>query len=135
MAKEKKEEARSEGNLATEKQKELIKALYTETGYKRQYNEIELNGIYNEEAQKHIDFLLGYKRSQINGGKNTENATGFNKIEFGMIYKLVWRYYAETRTGMPASQQSLKKLLLAEYEFYMEARAFVKSAVEKKAGK
>ena len=135
MVKEKKTEARSEGNLATEKQKELIKALYEETGYKRQYNEIELNGIYNEEAQKHIDFLLGYKRSQINGGKNTENANGFNKIEFGMIYKLLWRFNSEHPKLRPLNEESLNVQAHAEYLLYKQAMAYVKSAVEKKAGK
>jgi len=133
MVKENKKDARSDNGFATSKQKELIKQLYKETGYKRQYSDIDLNGLYNVEAQKHIDFLLGYKRAKLNGNNAEKKANGFDKISFSMIYKLVWKYCGEHPNPVIREGKNFQKLVAMEYEQYIKTLNYVKKIVEKEA--
>lgn len=134
MVSQEKEETRSKAASATPKQVHLIKDLYSETGYKRKYSDDDLFHMENKEAQKHIDFLIGYKRAQINGNGKEKPEEGFNKIEFGMIYKLCWRYCGEHPNPTIKQGNNFLKLVAMEYTAYKKAMAYTKAQTAKKAG-
>ena len=72
----------------TQAQINLISELYEETNYTRRYCIEELQDISRDVANKHIQMLKDLKSRQYQERKNHESGVVFDKIGFGMNYKL-----------------------------------------------
>jgi len=72
----------------TQAQINLIVELYEETNYSRRYCIEELQDISRELANKHIQMLKDLKSRQYQDRKNHESGVVFDKIGYGMNYKL-----------------------------------------------
>ena len=127
---------RAEGEKPiTAKQVELVEQLYKETSYKRTYEKTELEGLFQKDAQAHIDFLLGYKRRMLAMEDIDARLRNFDKIAYAMIFKMVWNHQADL---LPASQENRKgfiKKCYNEYMLFQEAREYANKQISKKAVK
>ena len=114
----------------TQAQINLIKELYEETNYSRTYCIEELQDISRAVANVHIQMLKDLKSRQYQERKNHETGVVFDKIGFGMVYKLVWRACSnETLATKPNKGVFIDKVI-GEYKLFKdaqeEARQFVK---------
>ena len=114
----------------TQAQMTLIGELYEETNSPRQYCPEALAQISRNKANKHIQFLKDLKSRQYQERKNHETGVQFDKIGFGMVYKIVWRAASETPLAVKMSQHEFEDRLCAEYKVFKDAqeacRQFVK---------
>ncbi len=104
----------------TQAQINLIKELYEETNYSRPYCIEEMQDISRVQANKHIQFLKDLKSRQYQERKNHETGVQFDKIGFGMVYKLVWRACSETKLATKPSQAEFNDRVLGEYKLFKE---------------
>jgi len=116
--------------LATQAQIKLITELYEETNYSRRYCIEELQDISRELANKHIQMLKDLKSRQYQERKNHESGPVFDKIGFGMVYKLIWRASSEQSLATKPSKVEFIDAVIAEYVLFKDAqdgcRQFVK---------
>ena len=114
----------------TQAQINLIKELYEETNYARSYCPENLAQISREVANKHIQTLKDLKSRQYQERKNHETGVVFDKIGFGMVYKLVWRASSEDKLATKPSRAVFFDRVIGEYKLFKEAqdecRQFVK---------
>ena len=123
MEKSSTEEKEESLPLATKAQVKLALELYEETGYKRQYNEAELNCLSREGASKHIAMLKEYKvRDQALRAVN-DRVPDFDKPGFGMVYKLVWNACASMNLATKPSQDDFIDRVLGEYTLFKRTQA------------
>ena len=122
MVKDESKESKQEEKPATESQIKLIKELYDETNYSRQYPPEALELLGRDEASKHIHLLKETKvRDQALRSVN-EPVPQFDKIGFGMVYKLVWRQYAEKGSPLPGRHETFEEMVCGEYKLFKHAQ-------------
>ena len=107
----------------------LIGELYEETNYTRRYCVEELASISRSAANKHIQMLKDLKSRQYQERKNHESGPVFDKIGFGMVYKLCWKACAEQGLATKPSKCDFIDHVIGEYKLFKEtqeqARQFV----------
>ena len=116
--------------VVTQAQINLIVELYDETNYSRRYCIEEMQDISREYANKHIQFLKDLKSRQYQERKNHETGDVFDKIGFGMVFKLVWKACEELSTPYKPDLDAFSDRLNAEYAVFKrcqeKCRQFVK---------
>ena len=133
MATEEKAKNKSGFEHITEPQIELIKQLYEETQYERQYTGRALEHLTKNEAMKHIDYLKNYKARMLQDQHNQQRVNGFDKISFAMIYKLCWKEKAEKLSAVHWTDDEFMEHVLKQYWLYTATKDYVKEKVRKEA--
>ena len=114
----------------TQAQMSLIGELYEETGFKQQYCAEELAQISRDTANKHIQLLLETKSRDYQLRKHNETGVVFDKIGFGMVYKLCWRTVHDEKAQVPLQHYNFERWVIDEYKMFKEVqedcRQFVK---------
>ena len=116
--------------LITIAQIKLIAELYEETNYSRQYCAEELPQIDRCVANKHIQMLKDLKSREYQERKNHESGPVFDKIGFGMVYKLVHKAVQERKSTLRPTLDEFSDTLNEEYAIFKHCqencRQFVK---------
>lgn len=124
------EEKSSSGEAqATERQWTLCQQLYAETGYERQYTEAAFMQLTREEASKHIAFLKEYKLRAQQEALNNHKVNGFDKISFGMVYKMVWKDAIEKASKGLVFREDFLHRCYEEYILFKDAAEYTKRKV------
>ena len=106
----------------TPAQMKLIGELYEETSYTRQYCAEGLAQISRDVANKHIQMLKDLKSRQYQERKHHETGVQFDKIGFGMVYKLVWRVSSEDKLATKPCKSVFFDRVIGEYKLFKEAQ-------------
>lgn len=130
MDKEIKKSTAGQEKLATEAQIKLIKELYEETHYKHQYTSDMLAYLTREEANKHINFLKETKVRDAQLRSQFPQNKGFDKIAFGLVYKLCRRSVKSNTEGLPPEYLNFKAWVNAEYKLFKECQKYSRKQVE-----
>ena len=122
MVKSESSKVEETGQPATSSQINLILQLYQETNYTRQYTEAELLNLDREQASRHIHVLKETKvQSQALRSLN-DRVPDFDKIGFGMVYKIVWRACSEMNLAVKPSQADFIDRVCGEYKLFKQAQ-------------
>ena len=130
MEKETKKNTASQEKLATDAQIKLIKALYEETSCKRCYDDEDLAILSREGANKHINFLKETKVRDAQLRSHYPQNNGFDKIAFGLTYKLVWRASQEQKMAVQPTAQHFIDVVIEEYKLFKDAQKQCRAEVE-----
>ena len=106
----------------TQAQINLIKELYVETNYSRTCGIEELQDLSRSWANKHIQMLKDLKSRQYQERMNHEGGPVFDKIGFGMVFKLLWRACCEMPTASKPSKTTFEDMLCREYKVFKDAQ-------------
>jgi hypothetical protein len=114
---------------ATEAQVALALQLYKECDYARKYSEAELRKLSCEDLSLHIAKVKDFKNAQSQNALEQARVNGFDKIGFGMVYKLFVseadRQYFVHRCVLVGINEALYEQYLA----YKEAADYCKTKV------
>jgi len=114
----------------TPAQIKLINELYSETDCKQQYGQEELARLDKDTASLHIQYLKDLKSRQYQERKNHDHVADFDKIGFGMVYKLVWKYFVDVKKTPAMDMRTFHDTVISEYKVFKQAqeacRQFVK---------
>ncbi len=114
----------------TQAQINLIVELYEETNYSTRCCIEEMQDFNRDWANKHIQMLKDLKSRQYQERKNHESGPVFDKIGFGMVYKLVHRMCNEMPAAFKPDRNDFIDRMIGEYVLYKKAqeacRQFVK---------
>jgi len=123
MSDEKKSKSNEQVEIATNSQVLTVKQLYDELDYpkNRRYENKELKYLSKKDAGVHIEALIKLKRCAK--GNGNVNASGFDKIGYSMIYKLVYREWNSLQTNAALKDMSFSEVVLQEFLKYKNAIA------------
>ena len=116
--------------LATERQRALILELYEEIDYKRQFDAITLSVLNRDEASKHIHLLKEVKSRDYQLRKHNEKGVDFDKIGFGMVYKLIWRAMSVSNVAVKPSKIDFIDSVCGEYKLFKDAQEACRQFVQ-----
>ena len=133
MEKENKGQETAPEESITTKQFNLITALYEEIDYPRKYEDTDLCTLSKVGADKHIKAILGWKGALKEAGTPVQNGNGFDKIGFGMVYKLVYKRLASSGNEWTLNKRQFQELLYCEYANYKDATEYAKKKTAEKA--
>ena len=123
MAESKTEKKEQAERLATEAQWKLCQQLYDETNYFRQYDYASFMELAREDASKHIAKVKEEKVCDSALRAANQQVPQFDKIGFGMVYKLVWKACSETPMAMKPGQEGFTDMVIGEYKVFKAAQA------------
>ena len=130
MVKDESKESKQEEKPATESQIKLIKELYDETNYSRQYPPEALELLGRDEASKHIHLLKETKvRDQALRSAN-EPVPQFDKIGFGMNYKLFAPSVRMDIFKRNVVEFGFNSAMAIEYDCYKKAQEACRQSVK-----
>jgi len=130
MAEQKKEEVKIDMRQATEAQMKLISELLEETQCKEIPPEYTNGKMVRTSANAYINYLMEYKtRDKALRSANKQPAS-FDKIGFGMVYKLVWRYYVDVKKTPAMDMRTFQDTVIAEYTVFKQAQKACREHVE-----
>ena len=111
-------------------QMKLIGELYEETNYSKQYCVEELGRLDRDVANKHIQFLKDLKSREYQDRKNHESGPVFDKIGFGMCFKIACKNSLNKRAVIKPSMDQFADECIDLYKIFKHAqercREFVK---------
>lgn len=116
--------------LITVAQIKLIAELYEETNYSRNYCPEELQTISRDVANKHIQMLKDLKSRQYQERKNHETGVVFDKIGFGMVYKLIWKAMSVSNGAVKPSKTDFIDSVCGEYKLFKDSQEACKQFVK-----
>ena len=114
----------------TQAQINLISELYEETNYTRRYCIEELQDISRDVANKHIQMLKDLKSRQYQERKNHESGVVFDKIGFGMVYKLVWKACSNGTLATKPGKVEFCDRMCGEYKLFKDAQEMCREFVK-----
>jgi len=115
---------------ATEAQVRLALQLYTETDYVRRYTEAELRKLSCVELSDHIAKVKDWKLARSQQSLEAARVSGFDKISFAMVYKLVWRDAMEKWQKELIGKETFLERCNSEYQLFKEAADYCKQKVQ-----
>lgn len=130
MAEKKEKETEQETRLATEAQIKLANQLEEETQYPESVPNDVLRAQSRIVVSNYIHKLKEYKirnNAIRSAGKLSKD---FDKIGFGMVYKLVWRAMSETTLATKPGKQQFEDSVIAEYVVFKAAQQACREHVE-----
>ncbi len=130
MAESKTEKKVQEEKPATEAQFKLIRDLMSELGHAILPEKWEGKVLDRIQASAVVHYLKEQKvRDQALRAANAK-ATSFDKIGFGMVYKLVWRACSDTPHAMKPGKYSFIEMVIGEYEVFKAAQKACREHIE-----
>ena len=130
MVKENVPQAAVEEKAATDAQLKLIRDLMAELSYAILPEKWEGKALNRTQASEVVHYLKESKvRDQALRSQNAA-VPQFDKIGFGMVYKLVWRACSETPLATKPSKQQFTDMVIGEYEVFKDAQAACKEYVK-----
>ena len=130
MAESKTEKKVQEEKPATEAQFKLIRDLMSELGHAILPEKWEGKVLNRVQASEVVHYLKEQKvRDQALRAANAK-ASQFDKIGFGMVYKLVWRAALEAPHATKLGQHGFIEMVIGEYEVFKDAQKACRQHVE-----
>lgn len=117
-------------SAATFEQRKLIRQLEEELAVPadKKYTVPELEELTKDNASTVIENMLAQKRKLNPSSGNGCN--GFDKISFGMVYKLVYANWENIHSYAAAKQLTFREVVAEEYARYKECHDFVKAKAQ-----
>ncbi len=103
---------------ASQAQLNLIKEIYKETDYSRQYPDEELLTMTKEEASKHIDAIKGSKELAKLERTGNYATPSLSEPVLGMCFKMAFRSLKAESTCKDCSQSLLREKAMELYHEY-----------------
>lgn len=129
MAESEKKENGNGERPATKSQCALIGKLLQETGSTEIPASYTNETMTVKEACDYIDYLKELKSRDYQDRMNGKRVDGFDRIAFGMIYKLCWRAISEDNPHCRPCDEDFIDKVYREYNLYLATRDYVKSKV------
>ncbi len=107
---------------ATNAQFKLIRELMAETNSAILPEKYEGKILNSDKASECIQYLKDLKSRQYQERKNHETGVVFDKIGFGMVFKLLWRACCEMPTASKPSKTTFEDMLCREYKVFKDAQ-------------
>ncbi len=130
MAEQKKEEVKADSRPATEAQLKLIGELLEETQCKEIPPEYTNGKMVRTSANAYINYLMEYKTRDKAIRSANKRPDSFDKIGFGMVYKLIWRAMSETKLATKPDKQQFIDTVIGEYVVFKNAQKACREHIE-----
>jgi len=119
-----------EPRLATAAQWKLCEQLYEETHWTRTYDKDKFMALPREDASRHIAAVKERKVSEQGMAAANETRQQFDKIGFGMIYKLFWNAASEQNMATKFSEEQFIDAVIGEYKLFKGCQKACRQYVE-----
>ena len=115
---------------ATDAQFKLIRELMAETNSAILPEKYEGKILNSDSASECIQYLKDLKSRQYQERKNHETGVVFDKIGFGMVYKLVWRAWNDGTMHDRMKKYNFEEVCDYEYFVFKQCQEHTRQAVK-----
>ena len=122
--------AEGEPRLATAAQWKLCEQLYEETRWTRQYGKDAFMALPREDASRHIATVKERKVADQGMAAANDTKPQFDKIGFGMVYKLIWKASSEANLATKLSKEQFEDAVIGEYALFKGCQKSCRQWVE-----
>jgi hypothetical protein len=77
----------------------------------------------------HIDYLKFFKAGQLGSIRQDDKINGFDKISFGMVFKLCWKFRADNSLSSLISAEQFNDFVLRTYKEMKATQDYVKTEI------